>query len=87
MNPVSREAKRALIQTLNDATLDPQTGVQSLSLTGLTSLSLILYRGCHRSPFHILAPRPRSFAQGRQSLGAKLSHQELWCLHRRDQVC
>jgi triosephosphate isomerase len=30
MNPVSREAKRALIKTLNDATLDPQTGVHSL---------------------------------------------------------
>ncbi|KAH9050210.1 triose phosphate isomerase [Lactarius hengduanensis] len=27
MNPVSREAKRALIKTLNDATLDPQTEV------------------------------------------------------------
>ena len=33
MNPVSREAKRGLIKTLNDATLDPQTGVHSLSLT------------------------------------------------------
>ncbi|KAH8996650.1 triose phosphate isomerase [Lactarius akahatsu] len=27
MNPVSREAKRALVKTLNDATLDPQTEV------------------------------------------------------------
>jgi triosephosphate isomerase len=26
MNPASRDAKRALIKTLNDATLDPDTG-------------------------------------------------------------
>ena len=26
MNPVSRDAKRTLVQTLNDATLDPNTG-------------------------------------------------------------
>jgi hypothetical protein len=26
MNPVSREQKRALVKTLNDATLDPNTG-------------------------------------------------------------
>ena len=28
MNPASRDAKRALIKTLNDATLDPNTGEQ-----------------------------------------------------------
>jgi hypothetical protein len=51
------------------------------------SLSHIFHRGCHRTPFPVLDPRPRSFAQGRQSLSAKLPRQELWCLHRRDQVC
>ena len=33
MNPVSREAKRALVKTLNDATLDPQTGEHYLPPT------------------------------------------------------
>jgi hypothetical protein len=31
MNPASREAKRALIKLLNDATLDPNTGEQESS--------------------------------------------------------
>jgi triosephosphate isomerase len=31
MNPASRDAKRALIKTLNDATLDPNTGEQNSS--------------------------------------------------------
>ena len=33
MNPATREAKRALIQTLNEATLDPNTGEQNVPRT------------------------------------------------------
>jgi hypothetical protein len=33
MNPASREAKRALVKILNDATLDPNTGEQSITFT------------------------------------------------------
>ncbi len=32
MNPVSREAKRVLVKTLNEATLDPQVGEHSSRL-------------------------------------------------------
>jgi hypothetical protein len=33
MNPATREAKRALIKTLNEATLDPNTGEQNVPRT------------------------------------------------------
>ena len=33
MNPASREAKRALIKTLNEATLDPNTGERNVPRT------------------------------------------------------
>jgi hypothetical protein len=40
MNPASREAKRALIKTLNDATLDPNTGEQSSSYPTVLDLTI-----------------------------------------------
>jgi hypothetical protein len=54
MNPVSRDAKRALIKTLNEATLDSSTGEQSSSnLTIATLLDLTIQS--QRSSSH---PRP-----------------------------
>jgi triosephosphate isomerase len=40
MNPASRDAKRALIKTLNEATLDPNTGEQSSYIATLLDLTL-----------------------------------------------
>ncbi len=41
MNPASREAKRALVKILNDATLDPNTGEQSITFTPNAPPSLL----------------------------------------------
>ena len=40
MNPASRDAKQTLIKTLNDATLDPNTGEQIVLITPTTLLDL-----------------------------------------------
>jgi hypothetical protein len=75
MNPTTREAKRALVKILNEATLDPQTGEQSLSQPHLLGPMTTIdsdHRGCHRTPGPIFDPHSRPCAQGRQGCGAEL---------------
>jgi hypothetical protein len=40
MNPASRDAKRSLIKTLNEATLDPSTGEPYLTISTLLDLTI-----------------------------------------------
>ena len=76
MNPATREAKRALIQTLNEATLDPNTGEQNVPRTPASrpdDLTIPFHsRGRHRTPGPVFDNRHRPFAQRRQGRGSEL---------------
>jgi hypothetical protein len=99
MNPASREAKRALVKILNDATLDPNTGEQNITFKALPPMPHLLLsslldlttwrfhlRGRHRTPGLVSDPHPRPFAQRRQGRGTELPLQDFRCIHGRDQV-
>jgi len=72
MNPASRDAKRALIKTLNEATLDPNTGKQKTPPSPPFSTSRFNRRGRHCTPGLVSDPYPGPFAQRRQGRGPEL---------------
>ena len=74
MNPASREAKRTLIKTINDATLDPNTGEKKSYYPDrhLLDLTNANRRGRHRPPGLVPYPHPRPSAQRRQGRGSEL---------------
>ncbi len=85
MNPASKQAKVALVETLNKADLDPNTGLYRLLKENTTDL-LTAQRGRGCSAYDLPAFLEGHSPQGRQSLCPELLLQTLRSVHRRNQV-
>lgn len=73
MNPANREAKRALVKILNDATLDPNTGEPLPTPPSRPDKPDDFHRrGRHRTPGFVFDPHHRPFAKRRQGRGTEL---------------
>lgn len=94
MNPVSREAKKGLVNALNEASLDPNVGeyrciIAVIRIHPESLLSLVCYAKCrrgHRSSYHLPYSYRGACAQRYSGRRAKLLRQAQRCFHRRDQV-
>lgn len=86
LNPVTQEQKRSLVKTLNEATIDPAVGKQSIGRIRLNLKLNPVRRGRDR-PSVDLFDLPEGHPQeGDQGGRAELLLQALGSLHRRDQV-